>query len=85
MSQSKIDHSQYSIESFDEVIQNCQRSQYHTVADVLEHFADHDVNQFGPSYDVFDTPCDDSEMEKRLLWAFKAGRSFQADIQRESE
>lgn len=70
------------VETFDELISKCRRSQYHDVADILEHYGNHEVNQFGPSYDVFGTPRDDSEMEKRLLWAFKAGRSYQEDLNR---
>jgi len=70
------------IETFDELISKCRRSQYHDVAEVLEYLADHETNQYGPVYKPIGAPCESPEFAKRLMWAFKAGRSYQADLNR---
>lgn len=60
---------------FEDVIADCRRSKYDEVADVLEHYAEADDGQFGPKYQPFQAPTDDTELAKQLLWAFKAGRA----------
>lgn len=65
-----------STERFEEVIRRARRSQYHDQADVLEYYADHDTNQFGPVYHPHDAPSMSPDEARRLLWAFRAGRAL---------
>ena len=64
---------------FAEVLRKCRRSHYHEVADVIEHFADHDVSQFGPVYKPASAPHKRRVDAFHVLWAFRAGRAFEVD------
>lgn len=68
-------------DTFDDVVAATRRSQYNGVANVLEHYGNPEPGRFGPHYHPIDAPAPSVEMAKRLLWAFRAGRAFERDLQ----
>lgn len=67
-------------DTFAELMKSARRSNFLETADALEHFADHEQTEFGPMYNVHETPHFQPTEARRLLWAFRAGRLHERGI-----
>lgn len=61
-----------------DVLRRARRSQYQQLAEVIEHYIDHDTNQYGPLYQPMDAPHQDRVDVWHVMWAFRAGRAYEA-------
>lgn len=67
-----------------DVLRRCRRSQYDELADVIEHFVDHGMNQYGPVYNPMDAPGQDRVDVWHVMWAFRAGRAYESTFDKPS-